>query len=455
MVSGQENDNGSTQFCARAIVAFVSISYNLIIHQLDITSRHFAAAFNIPIYNVGIYFDKLYSIRCLLIVIGSALEYVIFQVAGGDLKKDEYCHMGDRIRKYVGMVSFGAVLIVRVVFLVLLYNSSKPAYDVYVILTAEAFFYGLHDGAIMGLASAYIPFISLFYNICRIVILVFQFFLDLLWFERPLLMIQIQIWINLVFTTIGVALWVYYNLCIKPIVDKENSTKAKEALNGSKDSIDGAVTPFIMFFTGSMCKDFLTPGTLPYALLQRDRCHLINKISSIIFLIGPLTFVALENADILQKWEPYCNAFLLATIPMAVIFIYSFLAMHTRIPSARRIINSRPRVMTMTLVLVFCYGFIEPLNFIGVAKYATRGNPNGYTIQGINNTFAILSRSFFARLSVGYSDTRISLGYHLPKFRPNHRMSKKNLAWYFIRQTFKRSWDDMKRDLKFDIHRYL
>ncbi|UVC49824.1 hypothetical protein MACK_003436 [Theileria orientalis] len=64
-------------------------------------------------------------------------------------------------------------------------------------------------------------------------------------------------------------------------------------------------------------------------------------------------------------------------------------------------------------------------------------------------------RSFFNRLSVGYTDVRVSLGYHLPKFRPKHRMSKSNVRWYIFRQTFIIAWKDMKSDVTLDIKKYL
>nr|PVC50914.1 hypothetical protein MACL_00001933 [Theileria orientalis] len=125
-----------------------------------------------------------------------------------------------------------------------------------------------------------------------------------------------------------------------------------------------------------------------------------------------------------------------------------------------RIRNSKPIVMIMTLILIVYYSFLYALSYAGVPK-VVHTSFNGTNKIGnksvitCNVICTMLYRFFFSKIAVGYNHTRVNLGYHLPKFRPIHRMSKSNVAWYFIRNTFRRAGNDTIEDFRMNIKDYL
>ncbi|BAM41881.1 conserved hypothetical protein [Theileria orientalis strain Shintoku] len=486
----------------KVIAAFVSLSSHLIMHQIDVTSAHFSVAFNIPLNNISIYFSKLFSFRCLLIAAGTLTEYIVSQISklidpdpdpgpdpGGEVGTGHKNPVPKHIkyRKWISMTCFGAVLFVRLFLLIFLYFSSHLGYHVYVILSIESFFFGYFHASVLAIVPEHSLAVALAANASRFFILSIQVILDFMFYSRPLLMIKLQCWIGVILTTAAFTSWIYYHeseTCNDvpaltanttsqeaPSASYEHQTISQPKTKGFITTFFDAFSPFMMFFAGSMFKDFLFPGVLPYAVLHRDKCHIINMLVPVANLIGPIILFVLESLDLFKKWTGTYNVFWLLAIPMGVIFAYSMLAIHTRNPLARRIANSRARVMIITLGVVFGNGFLDPLSFGGVAKVVkperitdesgSRDSTGQEVELGDNSliTFhailALFMRYIFSKLSVGYNDTRVSLGYIIPKFRPNHKMSKRNLAWYLCRQTFKRAVIDAITDFQKNIQNYL
>ncbi|UKK01794.2 hypothetical protein MACK_001147 [Theileria orientalis] len=472
-----EEPPGAKNTTCKLIAAFISLSSHLIMHQIDVTSVHFSVAFNIPINNISIYFSKLFSFRCMLIAAGTASELVVSQFSktvdpGGN----------QRIRKWFSMGSFIAVFFIRMLCLFFLSTSSQLGYYVYVILSIEAYFFGYFHASVVGLVPEHSLAVAVAANVSRFFILSVQLVLDAMFYTRPLLMIKLQVWIGVLMTGVAVGMWIYfiYGLCSVPpsVSDGSSTGRAIRTVEekGFFETLFKALSPFSMFFGGSMFKDFLFPGVLPYALLLRDRCHIINMFVPVSNMLGPAFLFCLEYYDGFPEWTPVFNVFWVLVIPMIIIFVCSFLAMHSRIRIFRRMINSRQYIIHLTLTLVCCNGFLDPLSFGGVAKIVKQGfkndsksditsgrgsEPDKPEFEGSNSLLAvhILSALFmrfvFSKLSVGYNDTRVSLGYCLPKFRPIHRMSKFNTGWYIFRQTFIRAWKDVGSDLKMDVKQYL
>ncbi|UKK01468.2 hypothetical protein MACK_002282 [Theileria orientalis] len=525
-----EQSPGKKITICKLIAAFIALSSHLIMHQIDVTSVHFSVAFKIPLNNISIYFSKLFSFRCMLIAAGTATELVV-----SELSKKIYPQAKQDIRKLVSMGSFVGVLIVRVIFLFYLYKSSQLGFYVYVILSIEAFFFGYFHASVVGLVPEHSLAVAFAANLSRFFIFFIQLILDALLGKYPLLMIKIQVWVVVIVTCIAVSMWIYYNFafcyylsiqdpveCIiqsKYLPEKPGNKNerimwsrgpiigwmkmfykrsprvkySKECEGGPSDETDivelvviekgfaitfcKALSPFLMFFGGSMFKDFLFPGVLPYALLRRDRCHTINMLVPVANFFGPLVLFFAESFYSFPRWTPFFNGFWALLILMILVSVSAFMAIHSRSRLFRGFINAGFEVGAFTLMLVFCNGFLDPLSFAGVAKIVKRGfkdvkpeiakddSEEGKTkktrIEGSNSLLtvhmlsALFMRFVFSKLSVGYNDTRVSLGYCLPKFRPIHRMSKFNTGWYIFRQTFIRAWKDVGSDLKMDVMQYL
>ncbi|BAM39734.1 conserved hypothetical protein [Theileria orientalis strain Shintoku] len=416
-----DNEDHNAVF-SQVIVAFFAYSAYLSICQIDATSAHFAVSFNIPAHNISIYFDKLYSIRCLLTGVGCLAEYLLYLSINtlGEPRS---------IRIYISIVNFSIFLLTRIAFLIVLYSSSNLGYYVYLVLAVESFFGGCFM-SIMSIVPEHSVVITFGSNICRLTIPLFQMIIDRLWYHRPLVMIRAQGWLCVILTFLGLVLWIYYtkNLDSTSHVNTPTNTHSNQVKADFFKTFTGAFSPLLMFALGSMFKDFLYPGTLPYAVLERSKSHMINMMASAIYPIGSLTLFLLEREGHFEEWSPNYDAFWLLLVPTLIITIFTFLAIHTRIPSAMRIRNSQAVVMVMTLSLIVYHSYMYQLSFTGVAKvvYHVSGKHGDDGVITFNVIMSLIYMFLFSKLSVGYNVTRVSLGYHLPKYRPNHRMSKFN-----------------------------
>ncbi|UKJ89318.2 hypothetical protein MACJ_002566 [Theileria orientalis] len=510
-----ESSHGAKNTICKLIAAFIALSSHLIMHQIDVTSSHFSVAFNIPINNISIYFSKLFSFRCMLIAAGTALELVVSELS-------------------------------KII--------DPGGYYVYVILSIEALFFGYFHASVIGLVPEHSLAVAFAANVSRFFILFIQMILDAFIGKTPLLMIKIQVWIGVLMTGGAVVAWIYFNFGLCYIISAEDLEYLEECANAStksdkktsiiiqspnvweymfsnkvtkllikklpikpsQDCIEipsgtnvevvveekgfgitfyRALSPFLMFFGGSMFKDFLFPGVLPYALVRRDRCHTINMLVPVANILGPIVLFV-DESRLFPKWTPYFDGFWSLLILMIMVAVSAFMTIHSRAAIFRGFINSPVKVAYLTLTLVFCNGFMDPLSFAGVAKMVKKGfesetkeenikllekfpqnggsrDNNSQTTSSEENkskvkkfegnnsllTVHVLSALFmrfvFSKSSVGYNDTRVSLGYCLPKFRPNHKMSKHNTRWYIFRQTFIRAWKDTGSDFKLDVKKYL
>ncbi|UKK02855.1 hypothetical protein MACK_002952 [Theileria orientalis] len=450
----------------KIIAAFVSLSSHLIMHQIDVTSAHFAVAFNIPLSNISIYFSKLFSFRCLLIAVGSASEFLVSYICTKFQGSDSSNGSNGKCRKYLSMGCFGFVLVMRLWFSIILHCATRLGYFVYIILSIEAFFFGYFHCSVLAIAPEYSVPVVFAANASRLFVLSLQFILDLCIKSNPLVKIKIQTWVCAILTTIAVGLWVYCNVD----VHSTNSNTVESSSGGSGGmnfftTLGKASSPFLLFFAGSMFKDFLFPGVLPYAVLHRDQCHIINMLVPIANMVGPISLFTMELNDKFKEWKDEFNCFWLLVLPMLGIFIFSMKAIHTKDVNTNVIINSKGLVLIITIILILCNSYLDPLSFGGVAK-TVKPQTTGKGTENNNNagddsviTFhlilALFMRFIFSKLSVGYNDTRVRLGYHLPKFRPNHKMAQSNVGSYFIRETFRRAWHDTGSDFKMNIKEYL
>lgn len=459
-MTGDSEDHNAV--FSQVIVAFFAYSAYLSICQIDATSAHFAVSFDIPVHNISIYFDKLYSIRCLLTGVGCLFEYLLYLSINS---------LGEprRIRIYISIVNFSIFLLTRLAYLIVLHSSSNLGYYVYLILAVESFFGGCFM-SIMSIVPEHSVVITFGSNICRLTIPLFQMILDLVWYNRPLVMIRAQGWLCVILTLLGLVLWIYYTENLDPSTHNTHTkpqgnhahtnTQHDNSTNGKAGffrTFSLAFSPLMMFALGSMFKDFLYPGTLPYAVLERSKSHMINMMASAIYPIGSLTLFLLEREGHFKEWSPNYDAFWLLLVPTLIIAIFTFLAIHTRIPSAMRIRNSQPVVMLMTLSLIVYHSYMYQLSFTGVAKvvYHVSGKHGDDGVITFNVIMSLIYMFLFSKLSVGYNVTRVGLGYHLPKYRPNHRMSKYNTFWYIIKNMFRKAGRDTISDFKMNIRHYL
>ncbi|UVC49443.1 hypothetical protein MACK_003278 [Theileria orientalis] len=484
-----EQSPGSDNTAYKLIAALVALSSHLIVHQIDVTSANFSIAFYIPHNNIAIYLTKLYSLRFILIVLGTLTEFAISECS-------KIMDPGDdiRIRRWFSVLSFGGVLLARLGLLGFLYKSTEIAYYFYLVLGTEAYFFGLFHTSFIGIVPEHSLIVALSDDVSRLIVLLLQLMLRLTLHDRPLLMIKLHAILCLIVTIAAFSAWIFYHEfeIISSGYFQRKPPKPPPKTMSFFITFSHAFSPLMMIFVSSLIKDFLFPTVLPYALLSKIRCNLVTVMSSILKLIGPIVLFSLEFNNLFPKWDTPYNAFWLIVIPMVVIFVYTFLAIHTRIPSARSIVNSVTKVMLITVGVVLGNSFFDPLSYAGVSKVVrpeklTNGNASSETpattvtdelpsssgddyAQDVDKTgeqdgdnavitihalLVLFMRFTISKLSAGYNETRISLGYCFPRFRPNHRMSRSNVGWYIFRKTFKSAWKAVGNDFDIDIRSYL
>ncbi|BAM41883.1 conserved hypothetical protein [Theileria orientalis strain Shintoku] len=456
------------------IVMFVFLNVYIIIHQIDVNSRHFAVAFNIPPHNIGIYLDKLSSVRVVLMSVGSLVEYIIYLASGSN----KYG------RKVFSCISILLITLTRIGYVFVLYRCKKTSLRAYQTLNLEAFFHGLFQMAFFSLVPEYSTSTNLSVFASGMFVFLSQKIIDFFLFNNPMLNVKVMAILTSIITTMGLLLWYLFLFSFKYVsTDETDKQPADELANSqtqgqqSSSSLQAtptqdngvsnigfwghlgrAFSPFMMFVVAAAFKFFLCPGLIPYALLERDKAHLINLIIPLFFILGSLSvFIPCEyNERFRTVWYPAKDAFWLLALPQLSIFILTLMSIHSRNRFAKLFINSKWRVMIATIVLIYCFTIMDSLSFVGVSNYVYKaGDEASLGVITLQNIVAITCIFTYDKLSVGYNDTRVSLGYHLPKFRPNHKMSKHNLAWYFIRNTFGRAVKDTISDLRMDIEKYL
>ncbi|UKK02852.2 hypothetical protein MACK_002949 [Theileria orientalis] len=458
--------NGKTvrEYIGEFIAFFVCLDSYLLIFQVSIASRHMAVAFVLPIHNIGIYFSKLYSLSCLMMGLGAVFEYGLYLCCTD-------------IRVYLSITSLAIKTIARLLFVIITYASKRLSFHTYIEITGEAGLLGIFQSSLFSLVPEYAPITSLSMDTSFMVACILQVLFDLSMYDKPLLMVRMQSIMRFATSFISLCLWCFFLLKFdsvfpKPENSKENEEEIEEQCNdlaakgeSPEKNISilkhfgNASSQFLMFGSTALFKEFLFPGIIPYALLERDKCHIINLSVPPFYLIGSSATLAIHKlAPGFKCWRPEFHSFWLLLLPQIFIFVISIMAIHTKIRFTRKFLGSRPRVLILTLFLMVSYCTMQSVSFVGVSDYVyyQSGDEDGSIgIVSLHYITAIIYRFVFSKLSVGYNDTRVQLGYHLPKFRPNHRMSDSNTFIYILKNTFKRSVKDAVTDFTMNIRNYL
>ncbi|UKJ89864.1 hypothetical protein MACJ_003118 [Theileria orientalis] len=458
--------NGKTvrEYIGEFIVFFVCLDSYLLIFPFNIASKHMAVAFELPIHNIGIYFSKLHSLGYLMMALGAVIEYALY-----------VCHSD--IRKYLSIVTLSIRTIARLLFVIIMYTSNGLSFHIYIELTGEALLLGLFQNGLLSIAPEYAPIISLSLDSSFLAAFILQVIFDLLMYDKPLLMIRIQGIIRLVTSLASVCLWSFFLLKFDSVFPKHDTGKeiqedteqqrnnlaATGESSGTKVSffnhLANVSSQFLMLGSTALFKEFLYPAIIPYAVLERDKCHIINISVPPFYLIGSLAMLAIHKlAPGFKYWSPEYHSFWLLLLPQIFCLVTSLMAIHTKVQFTRKFLHSRSGVLILTLLLIVSYCTMQSIGFVSVADYVyyqSRDVDGSIGIITLHTISAIVCRFVFSKLSVGYNDTRVQLGYHLPKFRPNHRMSDSNTFVYILKNTFNRSLKDTVTEFKMNIRKYL
>ncbi|UVC54384.1 hypothetical protein MACJ_003926 [Theileria orientalis] len=237
-------------------------------------------------------------------------------------------------------------------------------------------------------------------HLSRLVTFLAQLLLDFVFRDNPLPKVRLQFLLCSTLNAIAVGCLFYYhdtspceasNRPEKPKSEEkpsEVSTTTESSNNGATNGGNGkkepskwsfgetfsrVASPFFMYSAGSTLFDTVHPGVIPYALLPTKKCHLINMMSPIANLTGPLVLFALETAGALAN------------------------------------------------------SFMDPLSFSGVAKilFVPKNHIPDLGVLLLHELFCMVVRYFNDKLSVGYNVVRTSLGKAIRDARSDLKLDVK------------------------------
>ncbi|UKJ89857.2 hypothetical protein MACJ_003111 [Theileria orientalis] len=457
-----------------SIIGIATLSAYFIQHLMDVSSRHFAEAFDIPLYNTSIYFSKLYSSRSLSTGLGAIFHYLNAFTLGVNMKASS-------------LIALLFMLFTRMVLIMRVSSPYIMSVEIYKILNVDAFVLGFFQMSHFRVISRYLFQRSMFVDFSRLIVFGIQAFLDMTLKTRPMLMIRIQCWISFFITLIAVCLWFYYLYQFKKSYkDSENNTSI--VTQGSKQELSTdhnkfkcnhftkyeyrkpvAVLPragcrikeysldnislFLMFLTASMVKNFLFPGVLPYAVLDRARCHSVNMVLPVVSMVPPCVLFIFYSrcTEICKKWNWILDLFWIFMVPELISLIYALYTVHRKVFFTTEFSGSHVTVFLTTSLLMFSYGFIESMA-INHYQLAINQSESLITYHYILSTFYSF---LFSKLSVGYNCARVEYEYCLTPFYPTYKKGTASSITFWVRDVLRRAYKDVCGDFRLNIQDYL
>ncbi|UKK02846.2 hypothetical protein MACK_002943 [Theileria orientalis] len=457
-----------------SIIGIVTFSAYFIQHLIDVSSRHFAEALDIPLYNTSIYFSKLYSSRSLSTGLGALFHYVIAFTLGVNAKASSF-------------ISLLFMLFTRMVLIMRVSSPYIISVEVYKILNIEAFVLGFFQMTHFKIISRYLFARSIFIDVGRVVVFVIQTFLDMGLKHRPLLMIRIQCWLSLFITLIAVCSWYFYiyhfrkmypRTKTQDITTKETSQEISDDHNKFRCenfkkydyrktlpapkrtgcrfreySIE-KISLFLLFMVASLVKNFLFPGVLPYAVLDREKCHSVNMVLPMVSLVPPCVMFVFYTkcTESCKKWNWTKDVFWILTVPQFISLIYALYTVHRKVLFTTEFSGSHVTVFLTTSLLMFSYGFIESLAINEYQLVIKTQSESMITYHYIVSTFYSF---LFSKLSVGYNCARVEYEYCLTPFYPTYKKGTASSFTFWVRDVIRRAYNDVCGDFRLNIQEYL
>ncbi|XP_953528.1 uncharacterized protein TA10530 [Theileria annulata] len=205
----------------------------------------------------------------------------------------------------------------------------------------------------------------------------------------------------------------------------------------------------IIFGLSSFFFEFLFPRFIPYGLLEHDISGRVNLILHPFKVSGSIIMFVIYyfNRDFVN-WTSNFNSYWTLIVPQFLVFLWSMLAIHTRVRMFTFIRNSIYSVNIMGLILVILNSFTEAVSLVGLGYELFLMGESSKLLE-IHFILSLLMRYFYSRLSIGYNNARINMGLIPPRFIPNIILA--NPVWYWIRETIWRSYRNVFTDLSTNL----
>ncbi|EAN32008.1 Tpr-like protein [Theileria parva strain Muguga] len=466
--------------------AFNAFSAHMFIQIASVTSKHISVAFKIPAENTGIYFAKLLSARGLISLAASILSYIINMTSKGQ-------------NVLLSTIFCVSIFLFRFIFMVFLHTSENLPLTIYLCYILEGIAVGLFQMPFYSLTAEYVSILSVSFKLSRITLFILQIFLDLANFENPLVMVKIQYWFAFVITCISTGLW--FAFCFnKPDRKKKREQKTVEefAELGDESFVlkvgeDGdeetpnfrddetpntrneeleileptffglfleQISPYFMCLVGIMMKTTIHPGILPYSLLDREKCHLINMVLTPMALIATTTIHILkENVKSMdRRWDWKWNLMWLNGIPPFTIVIIIFVALHSKGCISSGIINAKWSVFAIGIIFFLFNCTLESAGYVGIVSNVKQNGKitsKGRKIVSTGQISSLIAGFIFYKFSIGYSVTRKIMQSDIPLAISTEKMSRFGAFCFWLGRTITEGCKDFVNDFRLNIKNYI
>ncbi|BAM41886.1 conserved hypothetical protein [Theileria orientalis strain Shintoku] len=445
-------------------VAFMILFSN---HVANISSRHMAVAFRIPEATTGIYFTKLFGFRGFLILFGSLGTYILKWFISE--------------KNIVPTLIFSTLIMVaRFCAMIIIFTSKNPAFHIYNFYVVEALFVGLFQISFYALTPEFASLLSLCVRISKITVFFIQLIMDFTIYHKPMLMLRIHFSVLFTLSFISMCLWYYYCFSKGRYANKENDSvemvetrsmqyfnivnaQGNEGEEGLEESTEPAflthvrncISPILMSVATLIMNNMISPGLLPYALLERDKCHKINMAGIPMGVAGCLVIHILKkNIESMNtKWTWHWHAFWVCAIPPFVVFILTFVALHTTTAVGAAIYNSQNAVLIMAVMFFFFHPMVETLGFVGVVSNVR------HLGKVLERGLKVISTNLFFTYIVGFTAYKVSVGYNVMRssyeLQPDPSLNILPRLFFWFTSSFKYGFRDFVNEFRLNIKEYI
>ncbi|UVC50134.1 hypothetical protein MACK_004004 [Theileria orientalis] len=445
-------------------VAFMILFSN---HVAAISSRHMAVAFRIPESTTGIYFTKLFGFRGFLILFGSLGTYILKWFISEN--------------NIIPTLIFSTLIMVaRFCAMIMIFTSKNPAFDIYNFYVVEALFVGLFQISFYALTPEFASLLSLCVRISKITVFFIQLIMDFTIYDRPMLMLRIHFCILFTLSFISTCLWYFYCISRRKFNHKEKETieimqantiqyfniigpQGNERFDYGDENpepsfwahVRNCISPILMSVATLIMNNMISPGLLPYALLERDKCHKINMSGIPMGVAGCLVVhIIKKNIDSLNtKWTWHWHAFWLCAIPPFVVFILTFVALHTSTAVAAAIYNSQNAVLGMAIMFFFFHPMVETLGFVGVVSNVR------HLGKVMERGVKVITTNLFFTYIIGFTAYKVSVGYNVMRttieLQPDASLDTVPRLFYWVMSSFRYGFRDFVNEFRLNIKEYI
>ncbi|EAN32007.1 putative integral membrane protein [Theileria parva strain Muguga] len=218
------------------------------------------------------------------------------------------------------------------------------------------------------------------------------------------------------------------------------------------------LSPFLMIIPTTLIYHFLFDGTLPHGVLNDEDSKHNVILTSTAHFIGTIPAFCMASKGLSYRfWTWQHSLFWVALVPEIIVFVFSILAIQSKIFFFKSFIDSTPKIGIMTSVLGFCHGLMESTSFVSVSNHVHfhSAHPDDFYLVLINIILQTYLKIIALKLSASYNEARISLGYHLPEFYTFLDVQPLEGFKLTLKETFRRFLYDLLFDIRVNINQFI